>query len=257
MRPGIGRTLLPCDHRAVSDRALLVFGARNLGGAILDHFLAAGWSAAAVARSEDTLARVRERGATAIAADATQPGDVAAALATARGQFGGLDLVVNAVSADRRSAGGPFGGGALAEATLQDFQDWTVAVSEQAFVFLSESVRALREGGGGGTIVQVTGGSSRRPIPGRGLWSAAAHAVKAMTLAAAQELRAEGIHVALLVVDATIESPKTARTTQDTPPDALADMSQIARAVAFLAEQESRAMTHELVVTPAGDRWVP
>jgi NAD(P)-dependent dehydrogenase (short-subunit alcohol dehydrogenase family) len=250
-------TLLPCDHRAVSDRALLVFGARNLGGAILDHFLADGWSAAAVARSDDTLARVRERGATAIGADATKPDEVAAALARARAELGGLDLLVNAVSADRRSAGGAFGGGPLADATLQAFDDWTVAVSQQAFVFLSESVRELREAGGGGTIVQVTGGSSRRPIAGRGLWSAAAHAVRAMTLAAAQELRGEGIHVALLVVDATIESPKTADLTRDTPADALADMAQIARAVAFLADQQPRALTHELVVTPAGDRWVP
>jgi NAD(P)-dependent dehydrogenase (short-subunit alcohol dehydrogenase family) len=235
---------------------VLVFGARNLGGAILDHFLAEGWAAAAVARSEETLTRVVERGAVAIAADATRPADVAAALAQARAELGRLDLVVNAVSADRRGAGGPFGGGPMREATLQGFHDWTVAVAEQAFVFLSESVRAL-EGAGGGTIVQLTGGSSRRPIPGRGLWSAGAHAVKALTFAAAQELRAEGVHVALLVVDATIESPKTAGMTKDVPRDALADMAQIARAVQFLAEQEPRAMTHELVVTPAGDRWVP
>ncbi|HUR85393.1 MAG TPA: SDR family oxidoreductase [Solirubrobacteraceae bacterium] len=241
----------------MDDRALLVFGARNLGGAIVEHLAGEGWRAAAVARSEETLARVRERGAVAIAADATKPDEVAAAIARARSELGRLDLLVNAVSADRRSAGGPFGGGPLADATLQGFHDWTVAVAEQAFVFLSESVRALREGGSGGTIIQVTGGSSRRAIPGRGLWSAAAHAVKAMTFAAAQELRAEGVHVALLVVDATIESPKTAEFAKDTPRDALADMSQIARAVQFLAEQEPRAMTHELVVTPAGDRWVP
>ena len=31
--------------------AILVLGARNLGGAILDHFLARGWEGAAVARS--------------------------------------------------------------------------------------------------------------------------------------------------------------------------------------------------------------
>jgi NAD(P)-dependent dehydrogenase (short-subunit alcohol dehydrogenase family) len=241
----------------MGDRAVLVFGARNLGGAIVDHLVAEGWRAAAVARSEETLARVGERGALAIAADATKPEEVAAALTRARTELGGLDLLVNAVSADRRGAGGPFGGGPLADATLEGFHDWTVAVSEQAFVFLSESVRALRAGGNGGTIIQVTGGSSRRAIPGRGLWSAAAHAVKAMTFAAAQELRAEGIHVALLVVDATIESPKTAGFTRDTPRDALADMSQIARAVAFLADQTPRALTHELVVTPAGDRWVP
>lgn len=242
----------------MADRALLVLGARNLGGAILDHFLALGWRGAAVARSDDTLQRVRERGAVAIRADATSPEQVADALRTARAELGGLDLVVNAVSADRRDVGGPFGGGPVAEATVDGFRAWTAAVAEQAFVVLSESARALRDGGGGGgTVVQVTGGSSRRPIPGRGLWSAGAHAVKALTFAAAQELREEGVHVALLVVDATIESPKTASFTEGTSRDALADQGQIARAVQLLAEQEPRALTHELVLTPAGDRWVP
>ena len=37
----------------------------------------------------------------------------------------------------------------------------------------------------------------------------------------------------------------------------LADQRLIAEAVQFLAEQESRAYTHELMLTPAGDRWVP
>lgn len=42
-------------------KTVVVLGARNLGGAILDHFLGLGWNAAAVARSEDTLERVRAR----------------------------------------------------------------------------------------------------------------------------------------------------------------------------------------------------
>jgi hypothetical protein len=63
--------------------------------------------------------------------------------------------------------------------------------------------------------------------------------------------------VALLAVDATIESPKTAAFTQSQPPDALGDMGQIAEAVAFLVQQRPRAYTHELVVTPAGETWVP
>jgi hypothetical protein len=75
--------------------------------------------------------------------------------------------------------------------------------------------------------------------------------------AAAQELRGEGIHAALLAVDATIESPKTADFTRDTPREALGDMGQIAHAVEFLVTQGARAYTHELVVTPAGERWVP
>ncbi|MCW3063357.1 MAG: family oxidoreductase, partial [Solirubrobacterales bacterium] len=93
--------------------------------------------------------------------------------------------------------------------------------------------------------------------PGRGAWAAGAFATRALTQAAAQELRTEGIHVALLVVDATIASPKTAEYTRDVPEDQLADQAEVARAVAFLVEQGPRGMTHELVVTPAGDRWVP
>lgn len=237
-------------------KAVVVLGARNLGGAIIDHFREEGWSAAGVARSEDTLARVRDRGALALAADASDPSALGDALATARTELGSLDAVINAVSASRAPGAGPFGGGKLADAGLDGFDGWTGAVARQAFVFLSVGARALRTSGGG-ALVQITGGSSRRAMPGKGLWAAGAFATRALVQAAAQELRGEGIHVALLAVDATIESPKTASLTAGQPADALADMRQVAQAAYFLVEQGSRALTHELVVTPAAERWVP
>jgi NAD(P)-dependent dehydrogenase (short-subunit alcohol dehydrogenase family) len=237
-------------------KTLVVLGARNLGGAIIDHFLALGWNAAGVALSNDTLERIQARGALAIHADAAEANSLSTALSTAKAELGSLDAVVNAVSAARPVKPGPFGGGPLAQADLEAFRGWTVAVAEQAFVFLSVGASALAESNGG-ALIQITGGSSRRAMPGRGLWAAGAFATRALVQAAAQELRAEGIHAALLAVDATIESPKTAEFTRGMQPDALADMSQIAAAVSFLVEQESRALTHELVVTPAGERWVP
>ncbi|HTT29064.1 MAG TPA: SDR family NAD(P)-dependent oxidoreductase [Solirubrobacteraceae bacterium] len=237
-------------------KSVVVLGARNLGGAIIDHFISLGWNAAGVARSEDTLARVRERGALALGFDASDPDALTSALAEARGEFGSVDAVVNAVTASRPSAGGPFGGGELAQADLAAFRGWTVAVAEQAFVFLSAGAAALKETGGG-ALVQITGGSSRRAMPGRGLWAAGAFATRALVQAAAQELRAEGIHVALLAVDATIESPKTEAFTRGQPTEALADMGEIAKAVAYLVEQGPRAYTHDLTITPAGERWVP
>jgi NAD(P)-dependent dehydrogenase (short-subunit alcohol dehydrogenase family) len=237
-------------------KTVVVLGARNLGGAIIDHFLKRGWSAAGVARSEDTLAAVRERGALPVSADASDPGSLRGALSRAREEYGSLDAVINAVSASRAPGGGPFGGGELAQADLDAFRGWTVAVAEQSFVFLSEGAAALKECGGG-ALVQITGGSSRRAMPGRGLWAAGAFATRALVQAAAQELRASGIHVALLAIDATLESPKTEAFTRDTPREALADMGEVAQAVSFLVEQGPRALTHELVVTPAGERWVP
>jgi NADP-dependent 3-hydroxy acid dehydrogenase YdfG len=164
--------------------------------------------------------------------------------------------VVNAVGAARPPSSGPFGGGNLADADVEAFSGWTVAVAEQAFVFLSAGAAALRAGGGG-ALVQITGGSARRAIPGKGLWAAGAFATRALVQAAAQELRGEGIHAALLAVDATIESPKTAAFTEGQPQESLAEMGQVADAVWFLVGQSPRALTHELVVTPAGERWVP
>jgi NAD(P)-dependent dehydrogenase (short-subunit alcohol dehydrogenase family) len=240
----------------MSSQTILTLGARNLGGAILDHFLALGWNAAAVARSADTLASVRDRGALAIEADAADPGGLERAMTAARDRLGSLDVIVNAVTASPRVAGQPWGGGPIAEGTLEGFRGWGVAVAEQSFAFLSTGARALLADGGG-TLVQVTGGSSRRAMPGRGPWAAGAFSARALTQAAAQELRTSRVHVALLIVDATIESPKTADRTRGTPREALADMAQIARAVQFLAEQDPRSYTHELTVTPAAETWVP
>ena len=238
-------------------KTVVVLGARNLGGAIIDHFVELGWNAAGVARSDDTLKCVEQRGAHALSADAANPESLGDALARARDKFGSVDAVINSVTASR-STGGPFGGGELAGADLNAFDAWTVAVAEQAFVFLSTGIAALEQNEGrGGTLVQITGGSSRRAMPGRGLWAAGAFATRALVQAAAQEMRAGGIHVALLVVDATIESPKTEAFTQGTPQGALAEMGEIARAAAYLVEQGVRAYTHEMVVTPAGERWVP
>jgi NADP-dependent 3-hydroxy acid dehydrogenase YdfG len=237
-------------------QSIVVLGARNLGGAILDHFLGLGWNTAGVARSEATLDAVRSRGALGVSADASDGDSLTGALGRIRAELGSVDAIVNAVSAARPPGGGPFGGGELADADVAAFRGWTVAVAEQAFVFLSTGAQALGQSGGG-TLVQITGGSSRRAMPGKGLWAAGAFATRALVQAAAQELRDEGIHAALLAVDATIESPKTAAFTGDQPANALADQGQVAEAVAFLVAQREQAWTHELVVTPAGDRWVP
>ncbi len=232
--------------------SIVVLGARNLGGAILGHHLNNGWRGAAVARSAETLETVRAAGGLPLQADASDPESLREALERAKTEFGRIDVIVNAVSAARPTRSGPFGGGSLSEATVEDFHGWTGAVAEQAFVFLSEGIRA-----GAGTLIQVTGGSARRAIPQRGLWAAGAAATRALVHAAAQELRADGIHVALLIVDATIDSPKTAGMTAGRPANETADQAEIARAVGYLAGQSPRAYTHELVVTPAGDRWVP
>ena len=235
-------------------RSAVVFGARNLGRAVLELLVAEGWAATGVARSEPTLDGVRALGASALRGDVTDPLDVGRMLEEVAAQHGGGDLVVNAASAYGGARSGPFGGGPIAEAGPGAFDAWAVAPARSAFSFLSGSGRFLLAQGVPATLVQVTGGSSRRAAPGRGLWAAGAFGVRAVTQAAALELRESGIHVALLIVDAGIRQLDA---DPETAPPALADPRRLAEAVLFLAEQGSRAATHELQVTPLAERWVP
>src|SRR3712207_5638470 len=102
---------------------LLVLGARNLGGAIAEHFAERDWRVAGVARSDESLSKLSARvpGALALQADATDESQVADACAAARAKFGSLDVIVNAVSPGMRSRG-QFGGGRLVESTPEDFE---------------------------------------------------------------------------------------------------------------------------------------
>jgi NAD(P)-dependent dehydrogenase (short-subunit alcohol dehydrogenase family) len=237
-------------------RAAVVLGARNLGGAITRELLGRGMRVATVSRTQADLEVLALDGARAVRADAGDPDDLTRALNQMRREIGPLDLIVNAVSAARPAEDGSgFGGGALAEATMAGFDGWTVAVARQAFVALSTGTRALHDHGG--TFVQVVGAPARRANPQRGLIAAGAAAVRALSHAAAQELRHAGVHVAMVIVDGVIDSPKTARMTATMPADALVRQQDVTAAVAFLASQSPRGMTHELVLTPAGDRWVP
>ena len=236
-------------------RSALVFGARNLGRSVIETLLAEGWAVTGAARSQETLDRVAAAGATALMTDVTNPVSVTDALRQTAATNGAVDLVVNAAAAYGGDRTGPFGGGPIADAEPDAFDSWAVAPARSAFSFLSASCRFLLEQGRPATVIQVTGGSARRAAAGRGLWAAGAFGVRAITQAAALELREHGIHVALLIVDSGIQ-PRDS-TESGATVAALADPNELAAAVLFLADQGARGATHELQVTPLAERWVP
>ena len=188
-------------------RSAVVFGARNLGKAVIELLRDEGWAVAGVARSAPTLEGVTAAGALALRADVTDQASVGEVLERVVAAHGGVDLVVNAASAyggDRQRSSS-----AVARLLMLEpeaFDAWAVSPARSAFSFLSATGEFLLEAEARlATVVQVTGGSSRRAASGRGLWAAGAFGVRAITQAAALELRAHGIHVALLIVDAGIE----------------------------------------------------
>jgi 3-oxoacyl-[acyl-carrier protein] reductase len=237
-------------------RSAVVFGARNLGRAIIELLVSDGWAVAGAARSPSTLDGVSATGALALKTDVTDPASVYGVLGQAAAAHGGVDLVINAASAYGGQRAGPFGGGPIAEAKLDGFDAWAAAPARAAFSFLSASGRFALAQDRPATLIQVTGGSARRAMAGRGLWAAGSFGVRAITNAAALELRPHGIQVTLLIVDAGIQ-PLDGSTRPGVPPDALADPRRIADAVLFLANQDARSATHELQLTPLAENWTP
>jgi NADP-dependent 3-hydroxy acid dehydrogenase YdfG len=217
---------------------VLVFGARNLGRVIAEHLMERGWTATGVARTQDTVDAFPGNG---IVADATQLDDMRRAVADA----GDFDLAVNAVSPKGR-----FGGGDLITTDDDAMLPYTEQVLPEVFAFYRTCGGKLVERGAG-TIIQVTGGSARRALPGRAPWGAGAAGVRALSQAAANEMKPKGVHAALLVCDGSFGGPG------DDGGGEKIDTVELAKAVLFLHEQGRGAWTHELVVTPVGDRWTP
>ena len=227
---------------------LLVFGARNLGRVLARDLSADGWRVAAVARSESTIAQLKDEVPQAIGliGDASNPDDVERIFE----DVGDVDLVVNAITTT------PGFGGPIHEAPPDALDAYVGALLPGIFNVMRVGGRVLA-GQKRGTLVQVTGGSARRGNPGRGPWAAAAFATRALAQSQAAELRDQGVHVALLIVDAIIESEKTRQWLEDEPPERSASMEDVARAIKYLHEQSPRSWTHELQLTPALERWVP
>src|SRR5207249_1064429 len=162
-------------------RSAVVFGARNLGRAVIELLCERGWAVAGAARSEPTLEGVKALGALALQGDVTDQGSVRQVLQQAADANGALDLVVNAAAAYGGDRSGPFGGGPIAQAASDAFDSWAAAPARSAFTFLSATGAFLLAQGTSATVVQATGGSSRRAAPGRGLWAAGAFGVSAIT----------------------------------------------------------------------------
>lgn len=217
---------------------VLVFGAKNLGRVMAEHFIGQGWEATGVARSQETADAFPGRG---LVADLTDLAQMRRAVAEA----GAFDLAVNAMSPKGR-----FGGGDLITTDDQAMSPYLEQLLPAVFGFFRTCGGVLAEQGSG-TLIQVTGGSARRALPGRAPWGAGAAATRALSQAAANELRERGVHVALLVCDGTFGGPG------DDADGTKIDTRELARAVQYLHEQGRSAWTHELLVTPVGDRWTP
>jgi NAD(P)-dependent dehydrogenase (short-subunit alcohol dehydrogenase family) len=217
---------------------MLVLGAKGLGRTVAEHMIGLGWTATGVSRTQATADSFPGRG---VAADVSDPEQLRGVVEKA----GAIDLAVNAISPKGR-----FGGGDLITTDERAMSPYLEQLLPAVFSFFRAAGASMAERGSG-TIIQVTGGSARRALPGRAPWAAGAAGTRALSQAAANELKPQGVHVCLLVCDGSFGGPG------DDAGGERIDTRELAKAVQYLHEQGRSAWTHELVVTPIGDRWTP
>jgi len=236
-----------------SKPAAVVFGAKNLGRAISAHLLDQGWNVAAAARSESTIEALLYQHPTvlATATDLGEPGAAAGVLEGAKEKFGRLDLVVNAIADPQVSAA------ALSRERDEGAHlESTIGTAVAPVHHVVDAALGLLRAQHHGCLIQITGGLALRAQPGTGALAATGYATRALIEGVVPEAREDGVHVALLVIRGMIESPLTAESLRDLPPDASMTDGDVTAAIDLLvAQREGRAWTHELVLTPPGARW--
>lgn len=222
-------------------RALVTGASSGIGDATARRFVAEGGQVALVARRHGPLEQLANElgpAATAIPADVSSPDEVRAAVDLAIHSLGGLDVVVNAAGVSH-----PLD---LAEL---DAEAWDVSIG----INLSGTFHVARETGlrmlasGGGAIVNVGSELSARGQAKFVAYCAAKAGVLGLTRALAMELAPSvrvnavcpgAVDTPMLTAEFELEAdPEAARqaTVQRAPLGRIADPSEIAAAIVFLA----------------------
>ena len=218
------------------------------GAALARAFAGEGNAVALLARgTEFTAALAEELGdARAYACDVSDPDSVAEAFARIRDELGDPATVLY-------NAGSGIWGDVEAIG-LDDFeQAWRI----NAFgaLAVSRQVIPAMKAAGSGTIIFIGATASRRGGPRTAAFAPAKAAQRSLAESMARSLWPAGIHVALIVIDAVVDLPRTRRGMPDKPDTFFLKPEDMAATAVWLARQPRSAWTFEVDVRPFGENW--
>jgi NAD(P)-dependent dehydrogenase (short-subunit alcohol dehydrogenase family) len=254
------------DGRLHGKSALVVGGTSGIGRAIALRFAAEGATVTIASRTRDsnegptpTDELIRERGGVGqyVAADVTDPDDVARAVARAIESFGDLHAAV--------FSAGTFSGGDSREVPVEEFDRQFAVDVRGAFLCSREALKHFVPERYG-KLVLVSSNFGLVGVAGFAAYCAAKAAVIGLTRALAVEFGPSGVNVNALLPGAThtassdpfrenpaIDEIWRRMTPLRMPGDQfVADADDVASAAVFLASDESRAMTGAAVVVDGG-----
>lgn len=237
--------------------ALVTGAARGIGRAITLRLAKDGYSVALCdIGHRDQLASLRSEIAALgqnsfeCMADVSKEADVRDAVNRTVTELGGLDVMV--------ANAGIYYPMPLIEATLQDWDAHFNVNGKGVFLCYKYAALAMIQQGRGGRIIGASSLAGKQGLPTVSIYSATKFTVRALTQAAAQELKPHGITVnayapGLIATDMSKEFIKEAQARGDT--DTLrrsGNPEDIAGLVSYLASPESRFITGQSISINGG-----
>jgi NADP-dependent 3-hydroxy acid dehydrogenase YdfG len=234
---------------ALTDQVAIVTGAgRGIGRAVALAFAAEGARVVLASRNRADLAAVagaiRESDGTALAlpTDVGQDAAVEALVEETAGQLGRIDILVTAAGV---AAFGPVAGTKPAD------WDGMLAVNLRAAMVCCRAVLPVMQRQHRGTIINVGSIAAKRAIPGGAAYAATKAGLAAFSAVLAEEVRADGIRVGI-VVPGAVDTPLWDAIPGGPDRARMLRADDVARAVVLMASLPPGATLEELTLMPAG-----
>ena len=233
----------------MSDKTAAILGVGpGLGAAVARRFAREGFAVALMARREESVAGVQEEiegaggRALPVSADATDPASVAAAFDEVRSNLGAPEVFVyNA---------GAFQMGGILDLSPEKFDECFKANCAGAFYAAQQVLPAMVEAGRG--TVLLTGATAA--MRGGARFSALAvgkFGLRALAQSMAREFGPQGVHVAHVVVDGQIDTPRVRERSPGREDHTMLSPDAIAETYWQVHLQDRTAWTLELDLRPS------
>ncbi len=232
--------------------AVVVGVGPGLGAAVARRFARAGFAVGLLARDRERLAPFRAEiekvGGRALsgAVDATDARSVTAAFTEVKRELGDPEvLVYNA---------GAFQMGGVLEVTPEQFEACFRANCMGGFLAAQRVLPGLLAKKRG-TILFTGATASLRGSARFSCLAVGKFGLRALAQSLARECGLQGIHVAHVIIDGQIDTPRVRSMVSGADPARMLSPDAIAETYFQLYAQDPSAWTHELEARPAGEKW--
>jgi NAD(P)-dependent dehydrogenase (short-subunit alcohol dehydrogenase family) len=224
----------------------------GLGAALARRFARGGMDVALMARSEASLRPIASeiqalgRRAAVVTVDAGDPASVAAAFARAKTELGTADVLVYNAGAFQRAG--------ILELSPDDFERCLRINCTGGFLAAREVLPDMVSRGRGTVLFTGATASLRGSAQFAGL-SVGKFGLRALAQSMARELGPRGVHVAHVVIDGQIDTPRVRQMMPGRDPSTLLSPDAIAETYWQLHAQQPTCWTHELDIRPSVEKF--